>query len=93
MEESWAASSIPAGSTRRSSHTLQRAKAEPAHGAFLLWLGFIETPLIIGLDEFTNVLTSWVDYLTPSIGNNSPRSDPARAQAATILAVLSSAAA
>lgn len=88
MEESWAASSIPAGSTRRSSHTLQRAKAEPAHGAFLmLWRGFIATPLIIGLDEFTNVLINWVDYLKSLIGNNSPRSDPARAQEATVLVV------
>ena len=85
MEESWAARSIPAGSTRRTSYGLQRAKAEPAHGAFLmLWIGFIAIQLIIGLDKFTNVLTNWVDYLAPLIGDISPRSDPARAQAATV---------
>lgn len=70
-----AASSIPAQSTGWTSHALQRAKAEPAYGAFLmLWIGFIAIPLIMGLDKFTNVLTNWVDYLAPWIANISPLS-------------------
>ena len=65
--------SIPAPSTGWTSHALQRAKAEPAYGAFLmLWIGFIAIPLIMGLDKFTNVLTNWVDYLAPWIANISP---------------------
>lgn len=94
MEESWAARSIPAWSTRQTSYGLERANAEPAHGAFLmLWIGYIAIQLIIGLDKFTNVLTHWVDYLTPLIGDTSPRSDPTRAQAVTVFAVRNSAAA
>ncbi|PYI69617.1 hypothetical protein CVV68_00440 [Arthrobacter livingstonensis] len=70
-----AASSIHAASTGWTSHTLQRAKAEPAYGAFLmLWIGFIAIPLIMGLDKFTNVLTNWVDYLAPWIADISPLS-------------------
>jgi len=73
---------------------MHRAKAEPAHGAFLmLWIGFIAIQLSTGLDKFTNVLTNWVDYLAPLIGNISPRSEPARAQAVTLFAVRNSAAA
>lgn len=68
-----AASSIHASSTGWTSHALQRAKAEPAYGAFLiLWIGFIAIPLIMGLDKFSNVLTNWVDYLAPWIANISP---------------------
>ncbi len=65
--------SIPAPATGWTSHALQRAKAEPAYGAFLmLWIGFIAIPLIMGVDKFTNVLTNWVDYLAPWIADISP---------------------
>ena len=65
--------SIPAPSTGWSSHALARAKTEPAYGAFvLLWLGFIAIPLIMGLDKFFNVLTTWENYLAPWIENISP---------------------
>jgi hypothetical protein len=67
--------SIPAPSTGWTSHTLARAKAEPAYGAFLLlWIGFIAIPLIMGLDKFFNVLTNWEGYLAPWIVNISPLS-------------------
>lgn len=65
--------SIPAPTTGWSSHSLARAKAEPAYGAFmLLWLGFIAIPLLMGLDKFFNVLTTWENYLAPWIENISP---------------------
>ncbi|AIY02718.1 hypothetical protein ART_3119 [Arthrobacter sp. PAMC 25486] len=65
--------SIPATSTGWTSHALSRAKADPTYGAFLLlWLGFIAIPLIMGLDKFFNVLTTWENYLAPWIENISP---------------------
>lgn len=65
--------SIPAAHTGASSRALARAKADPAYGAFvLLWLGFIAVPLIMGLDKFFNVLTTWENYLAPWIENISP---------------------
>ncbi|MGO4384644.1 hypothetical protein [Specibacter sp. RAF43] len=68
-----AASSIPARSTGGVSHALQRAKAEPAYGAFLmLWIGFIAIPLIMGLDKFANILTNWEGYLAPWLVDVSP---------------------
>lgn len=61
-----ATSSIPAPSATSVGHVLQRAKAEPAYGAFLmLWVGFIAIPLIMGLDKFFNVLANWENYLAP----------------------------
>ena len=65
--------SIPAPSAGWTSHTLARAKAEPAYIAFvLLWIGFIAIPLIMGVDKFFNVLTNWENYLAPWIENLSP---------------------
>lgn len=68
-----ASHSIPAPSAGWSPHVLTRAKSEPAYGAFLLlWIGFIAIPLIMGLDKFFNVLTTWANYLAPWIENISP---------------------
>lgn len=65
--------SIPAASTGWTSHAFSRTKADPTYGAFvLLWLGFIAIPLIMGLDKFFNVLTTWENYLAPWIANISP---------------------
>ncbi len=65
--------SIPAASAGWTSHALARAKTDPAYGAFvLLWVGFIAVPLVMGLDKFFNVLTTWENYLAPWIANISP---------------------
>ncbi|WP_186760497.1 hypothetical protein [Arthrobacter alpinus] len=68
-----ATSSVPAPSTGLASHALQRTKAEPAYGAFLmLWIGFIAIPMIMGLDKFFDVLTNWENYLAPWLLGISP---------------------
>lgn len=47
---------------------LQRARTEPAYGAFaLLRVGFTVLPIVFGLDKFANVLTNWEGYLAPWI--------------------------
>jgi predicted Kef-type K+ transport protein len=47
---------------------LQRARSEPAYGAYLmLWIGFTALPILFGLDKFFNVLTHWEAYLAPWI--------------------------
>lgn len=43
-----------------------RARQDPAFAAFwVLRLGFIALPLLMGLDKFTNLLTDWPGYLAP----------------------------
>jgi uncharacterized membrane protein YphA (DoxX/SURF4 family) len=43
-----------------------RLRTEPAFAAFwLLRVGFVVLPLVMGLDKFTNLLTSWPGYLAP----------------------------
>lgn len=45
---------------------LSRVRQDPAFGAFwVLRLGFIALPLLMGLDKFTNLLTDWPGYLAP----------------------------
>lgn len=45
---------------------LTRVRQDPAFGAFwVLRLGFIALPLLMGLDKFTNLLTDWPGYLAP----------------------------
>lgn len=45
---------------------LTRARQDPAFAAFwVLRLGFIALPLLMGLDKFTNLLTDWPGYLAP----------------------------
>ncbi|WP_205834077.1 hypothetical protein [Crystallibacter degradans] len=61
-----AATSIPIPAGSGISQAFQRAKAEPAYGAFLtLWVGFIVLPIVFGVDKFANVLTNWEAYLAP----------------------------
>ncbi|MBC2642024.1 MULTISPECIES: DoxX family membrane protein [unclassified Rhodococcus (in: high G+C Gram-positive bacteria)] len=55
--------------------TLQRARSDPAYSAFLLLrIGFSVLPIVMGIDKFTNVLTTWEDYLAPWIADLSPLS-------------------
>lgn len=45
---------------------LSRVREDPGYGAFwVLRLGFIALPLLMGLDKFTNLLTDWPGYLAP----------------------------
>lgn len=66
-----AASALPApvhtsNPTPASASVLVRARQDPAFAAFwVLRLGFIALPLLMGLDKFTNLLTDWPGYLAP----------------------------
>jgi uncharacterized membrane protein YphA (DoxX/SURF4 family) len=52
---------------------LQRARSDPAYGAYLLLrIGFTVLPIVFGLDKFTDVLTKWDGYLAPWIVDISP---------------------
>ncbi|MFI7482315.1 hypothetical protein ACH9EU_07840 [Kocuria sp. M1R5S2] len=52
--------------TPESRHVPHRAGADPAHTAFvLLRVGFTVLPIVLGLDKFTNILTTWENYLAP----------------------------
>lgn len=58
---------------------LDRARSDPAYGAFLLLrVGFTALPILMGLDKFFNLLTTsppnWEGYLAPWIANLSPLS-------------------
>lgn len=45
---------------------LSRVREDPAYGAFwVLRLGFVALPLLMGLDKFTNLLADWPGYLAP----------------------------
>ena len=47
---------------------VQRARAEPAYGAYLLLrIGFTVLPIVFGADKIFNVLTNWEHYLAPWI--------------------------
>lgn len=60
-------------STHTSGELLQRARSDPAYGAFLLLrIGFTVLPIVFGLDKFTNILVKWEDYLAPWIVDVSP---------------------
>jgi uncharacterized membrane protein YphA (DoxX/SURF4 family) len=59
----------------RTSGALQRARTDPAYGAFLLLrIGFTVLPIVFGIDKFTNVLADWDGYLAPWIVDVSPLS-------------------
>ncbi|PKV99926.1 DoxX protein [Amycolatopsis echigonensis] len=46
----------------------QRARREPAYGAFVLMrVGFTVLPIWMGVDKFANSLTDWPHYLAPWI--------------------------
>ena len=52
---------------------MHRARSDPAYGAFvLLRIGFTVLPIVMGIDKFTNVLTSWQGYLAPWIVDLGP---------------------
>lgn len=60
-----AASTLPVPTSAPLS-TLERARQDPVFAAFwVLRLGFIALPLLMGLDKFTNLLTDWPGYLAP----------------------------
>ena len=62
------AATYEAPTTRDLAATLQRARTEPAYGAFLLMrIGYTVLPLWFGADKFANVLTNWEHYLAPWI--------------------------
>jgi uncharacterized membrane protein YphA (DoxX/SURF4 family) len=45
---------------------LSSVREDPAYSAFwVLRLGFVALPLLMGLDKFTNLLTDWPGYLAP----------------------------
>lgn len=45
-----------------------RVKTDPSLSAFwILRLGFVVLPLLMGLDKFANTMTYWPDYLAPWI--------------------------
>ena len=55
------------------SSAMLRARSDPAYGAFLiLWIGFTVLPVVMGVDKFANVLTTWENYLAPWIVNLLP---------------------
>lgn len=65
------ASSLPSRAT--SDAFPDRVRDDPAFGAFwLLRLGFVALPLLMGLDKFTNILTDWPGYLAPWAADIAP---------------------
>ncbi len=61
-----AATDVPLHTSHGMSGALDRARTEPAYGAFLiLWVGFAVLPFVMGLDKFANLLTNWEGYLAP----------------------------
>mgnify|MGYP001791516665 CR=1 FL=1 len=67
-----AATAVPA-TTHGVNQALDRARSEPAYGAFLLLrIGFTVLPILMGLDKFANVMTNWEHYLAPWIVNLLP---------------------
>jgi uncharacterized membrane protein YphA (DoxX/SURF4 family) len=68
-------SDVHPATPRPATGALQRARTDPAYGAFvLLRIGFTVLPIVFGLDKFTNVLTKWEGYLAPWIVDVSPLS-------------------
>lgn len=51
----------------------QRLRHDPAFTAFwVLRIGFIALPLLMGIDKFTNLMVQWTTYLAPWIEHLSP---------------------
>jgi uncharacterized membrane protein YphA (DoxX/SURF4 family) len=70
-----ATSNVHPAKTHATLGALQRARTDPAYGAFLLLrVGFTVLPIVFGLDKFTDVLTKWDGYLAPWIVDISPLS-------------------
>ena len=52
---------------------MQRARTEPDQRAFLLLrVGFTVLPILMGLDKFANLMTTWEHYLAPWMVNLLP---------------------
>ena len=52
-----------------------RASAEPARQAYqILHWGFVAAPTIAGIDKFTQLLTNWDLYLSPTVAKLLPMS-------------------
>lgn len=67
------AATAASDTTHGVSQALQRARTEPAYGAFLLLrVGFTVLPILMGLDKFANLMTNWEHYLAPWIVNLLP---------------------
>ena len=60
---------VPRTPTHGTTDTLQRARGDPAYGAFwILRIGFVVLPIWMGIDKFVKVLYAhWPDYLAPWI--------------------------
>ncbi len=68
-----AASHVHRSTEPNSGGALQRARSDPAYGAFLLLrIGFAVLPIVFGIDKFTNLLADWQSYLAPWIVDISP---------------------
>ncbi|MGY4652567.1 hypothetical protein [Mycobacterium sp. URHB0021] len=68
-----ATSHLPRSTEPNSGGALQRARSDPAYGAFLLLrIGFAVLPIVFGIDKFTNLLADWESYLAPWIVDISP---------------------
>ena len=51
---------VPSTSTHGTTDIWQRARSDPAYGAFwLLRIGFVVLPIWMGSDKFVNALTNW----------------------------------
>lgn len=62
-----------AGSPTAASHGPGRFGGDPAYTAFwILRVGFVVLPLVMGLDKFSNLLTYWPNYLAPWLVNLLP---------------------
>ncbi|MGO4618037.1 hypothetical protein AB4305_31360 [Nocardia sp. 2YAB30] len=58
--------SHPSAPAHSLGEVVQRTRSDPAYGAFvLLRIGFTVLPIVFGIDKFTNVLTTWENYLAP----------------------------
>ena len=61
-------SALPRTSTDGLGQLWERARSEPAYGAFLLLrVGYTVLPLWMGIDKFFNSMTDWPGYLAPWI--------------------------
>lgn len=54
-------------------HAPAATLSEPRYQAYqILHWGFVAAPLLAGADKFTNLLTKWADYLSPTFASLSP---------------------
>ncbi len=59
---------VTTSTTPTAAHGWERARRDPAYGAFLiLRIGFVVLPILMGVDKFFNLMTDWPGYLAPWI--------------------------